>query len=168
MDNQSCGSLPLRKSAKAECGDWPLDPSCRDKVTLIPYAPDSLYRGIRASRVMGSPPCDGSEWSFGFVPPKTGTRMSLPRFGGQLTVWPQAPQYEVISSSSLTPFFCSAPGRAILPSRPAGVTSRRAQPRSRTAPWGRPKGLSLYGAFEVKHTFHAILHFLHSSFFVRL
>jgi hypothetical protein len=27
---------------------------------------------------------------------------------------------------------------------------------------------ALYGAFEVKHLFHGILHFLHSSFFVRL
>ena len=27
---------------------------------------------------------------------------------------------------------------------------------------------ALYGAFEVKHLFHSILHFLHSSFFVRL
>jgi hypothetical protein len=27
---------------------------------------------------------------------------------------------------------------------------------------------ALYGAFEVKHLFHTILHFLHSSFFVRL
>src|SRR5882757_6143387 len=27
---------------------------------------------------------------------------------------------------------------------------------------------TLYGAFEVKHLFHGILHFLHSSFFVRL
>jgi hypothetical protein len=35
-------------------------------------------------------------------------------------------------------------------------------PRSR----GHPKGLSLYGAFEVKHLFHGILHFLPSSFFV--
>ena len=29
-------------------------------------------------------------------------------------------------------------------------------------------GNPLYGAFEVKHLFHSILHFLHSSFFVRL
>ena len=28
---------------------------------------------------------------------------------------------------------------------------------------GHPKGLSLYGAFEVKHLFHGILHFLHST-----
>jgi hypothetical protein len=27
---------------------------------------------------------------------------------------------------------------------------------------------ALYGAFEVKHLFHTLLHFLHSSFFVRL
>ena len=27
---------------------------------------------------------------------------------------------------------------------------------------------ALYGAFEVKHLFHGMLHFLHSSFFVRL
>jgi hypothetical protein len=27
---------------------------------------------------------------------------------------------------------------------------------------------SLYGAFEVKHLFHSILHFLHPSFFVQL
>jgi hypothetical protein len=27
---------------------------------------------------------------------------------------------------------------------------------------------ALYGAFEVKHLFHGILHFLHSSFFVRV
>jgi hypothetical protein len=27
---------------------------------------------------------------------------------------------------------------------------------------------ALYGAFEVKHLFHGILHFLHSIFFVRL
>jgi hypothetical protein len=31
---------------------------------------------------------------------------------------------------------------------------------------GHPKGLSLYGAFEVKHLFHGILHFLPSSQFL--
>src|SRR6516225_8573679 len=43
-------------------------------------------------------------------------------------------------------FFSSAPGGAILPSRPARWCSRRAQRRSRTAAsCGRPKGLSLGG-----------------------
>jgi hypothetical protein len=42
-------------------------------------------------------------------------------------------------------FFCSAAGGAILPSRPAQGCGRRAERRSRTAPLGGPKGLSLYG-----------------------
>src|SRR5262249_10573944 len=95
--------------------------------------------------------------------------VDLPRFGGQLRAWDQGIWSDGILPSCLVSFFCSAPGGAILPSRPARWCGRRAQRRSRTAPLGgRPKGLSLYGAFEVKHTLHAILHFLHSSFFVRL
>ena len=42
---------------------------------------------------------------------------------------------------SLVPFFCSAPCGAILPSRPAELCGRRAQRRSRTAPYsGPPEG----------------------------
>ena len=52
-----------------------------------------------------------------------------------------------ILSSCFETFFGSAPGGAILPSRPARWCGRRAQRRSRTAPsWGRPKGLSLTAA----------------------
>ena len=52
-----------------------------------------------------------------------------------------------ILPSCLVAFFCSAPGGAILPSRPARECGRRAQRRSRTAPLrGRPKGLSLTAA----------------------
>jgi len=53
----------------------------------------------------------------------------------------------------------SVPARTMVrPSRAAAVKDGPA--------WGRPKGLSLYGAFEVK--LFSRLHFLHSSFFVRL
>ena len=52
-----------------------------------------------------------------------------------------------ILPSCLVSFFCSAPGGAILPSRPARWCGRRAQRRSRTAPpRGRPEGLSLTAA----------------------
>jgi hypothetical protein len=97
--------------------------------------------------------------------------MDLPRFRGGLRTWDQGIWSDGILPSFLVPFFCSAPGGAILPSRPARSCSRRAQRRSRTAPLGgRPEGLSLYGAFEVKRfSRHSPLHyFLHSSFFVRL
>jgi len=58
------------------------------------------------------------------------------------------------------------PGRAILPSRPQisrAVVSSGSQGRRF---FSAAEGLSLYGAFEVKHLFHGILHFLHPSFFV--
>jgi hypothetical protein len=74
--------------------------------------------------------------------------MDLPRFGGQLRAWDQGIWSDGILPSCLVSFFCSAPCGAILPSRPARWCGRRVQRRSRT---GRPKGLSWYGAFGVKH-----------------
>src|SRR3954462_6845259 len=73
--------------------------------------------------------------------------LGLPRFGGELRAWDQGVGLDVILSSCFEPFFGSAPGGAILPSRPARWCGCRAQRRSRTAPsWGRPEGLSLPGA----------------------
>jgi hypothetical protein len=72
--------------------------------------------------------------------------LDLPRFRGRLRAWDQGMRFDgILSSCEL--FFCSAPGGAILPSRPARWCGRRAQRRSRTAPsWGRPKGSSLTAA----------------------
>src|SRR3974390_572482 len=90
--------------------------------------------------------------------------LDLPRSRGGLRAWGRVIWFDVMLSSLLVAFFCSAQGGAILPSRPARWCGRRAQWRSRTAPFGgRPEGLSLYGAFEVKHLFHGFLHFLPSS-----
>src|SRR5262249_14286486 len=73
--------------------------------------------------------------------------MDLPRFGGQLRSWDQGIWSDGILLSCSVPFFCSAPGGAILPSRPARYCGRRAQRRSRTAPLGGPpEGLSLTAA----------------------
>ena len=72
--------------------------------------------------------------------------LDLPRFGGRLRSWDQGIRSDG-TWSSFGPFFCSAPGGAILPSRPARRCGRRAQRGSRTAPsWGRPKGLFLTAA----------------------
>src|SRR3954451_22618825 len=77
----------------------------------------------------------------------TSVWQGLPRFGGELRAWDQGVGFDVILSSCFEPFFGSAPGGAILPSRPARWCGCRAQRRSRTAPsWGRPEGLSLTGA----------------------
>ena len=75
-----------------------------------------------------------------------GRDMDLPRFRGQLRAWDQGIWSDGILPSCLESFFCSAPGGAILPSRPARWCGRRAQRRSRTAPRGRPEGLSLTAA----------------------
>src|SRR6516225_561248 len=73
--------------------------------------------------------------------------VDLPRFRGELWAWDQGIWSEGMLLSCLVAFFCSAPGGAILPSRPARGCGRRAQRRSRTAPLGgRPKGLSLTAA----------------------
>src|SRR5271157_5344472 len=73
--------------------------------------------------------------------------LDLPRFRGGLRAWDQGIWSDGILLSCLVPFFCSAPGGAILPSRPARWCGRRAQRRSRTAPLGgRPEGLSLTAA----------------------
>ena len=82
------------------------------------------------------------------------TDLDLPRFRGGFRTWDQGILSDDILPSCLVAFFCSAPGGAILPSRPARECGRRAQRRSRTAPLrGRPKGLSLYEAVEVKRLF---------------
>jgi hypothetical protein len=76
--------------------------------------------------------------------------LDLPRFGGRLRAWDQGIWSDGILLSCLVSFFCSAPGGAILSSRPARWCGRRAQRRSRTAPvGGRPKGLSLTDASTV-------------------
>jgi hypothetical protein len=54
------------------------------------------------------------------------------------------------------------------PDRSSTAPSCRVAVKDGRAFRGHPKGLSLYGAFEVKHLFQGILHFLLSSFFVRL
>src|SRR6266404_4952338 len=72
--------------------------------------------------------------------------LDLPRFRGEVRAWDQGIWSDGILSSCFVPFFCSAPGRAILPPRPARRCGRRAQRRSRTAPLGgRPEGLVLDG-----------------------
>ena len=45
--------------------------------------------------------------------------MDLPRFRGRLSAWDQGIWSDGILPSCLASFFCSAPGGAILPSRPA-------------------------------------------------
>jgi hypothetical protein len=60
--------------------------------------------------------------------------MGLPRFRGGLRAWDQSIGLDVILSSCFEPFFGSARGGAILPSRPARRCGWRAQRRSRTAP----------------------------------
>src|SRR6202048_4837532 len=49
------------------------------------------------------------------------------------------------------------------------TTTGQSAPLRRIGTFGLAVGAAcaLYGAFEVKHLFHGILHFLHSSFFVR-
>jgi hypothetical protein len=61
--------------------------------------------------------------------------LDLPRFGGQLRAWDQGIWSDGILPSCLVSFFCSASSGAILPSRPARWCGRRAQRRSRTAPF---------------------------------
>ncbi len=74
-------------------------------------------------------------------------QVDLPRFRGVVRTWDQGIWSDGILFSSFEPFFDSAPGRAILPSRPARWCGRRAQRRSRTAPSrGRLEGLSLTAA----------------------
>jgi hypothetical protein len=71
-------------------------------------------------------------------------------------------------SSFAIPFFCSTRAASIHPSRPhisIAVAHSGGQGRGF---FSAAEGLSLYGDFEVKHLFHGILHFLRSSFFVRL
>src|SRR6516225_6176186 len=45
--------------------------------------------------------------------------LDLPRFRGEMRAWDQALWLDVMLSSGLVAFFGSAPGGAILPSRPA-------------------------------------------------
>jgi hypothetical protein len=72
--------------------------------------------------------------------------MDLPRFGGQVRIWDQSVRSGGILSSCFQSFFSSAPGGAILSSRPARGCGRRAQRRSRPAPSsGPPAGLGLDG-----------------------
>ena len=47
------------------------------------------------------------------------SRVDLPRFRGGLRAWDQGIWSDVMLSSLLVAFFCSAPGGAILPPRPA-------------------------------------------------
>ena len=69
----------------------------------------------------------------------------------------------------LRPFFCLIPAEPFFrPDRSTTAPSCRVAVKDGRAFRGHPKGLSLYGAFEVKHLFHGILYFLHPSFFVRL
>ena len=66
-------------------------------------------------------------------------------------------------------FFGSAPGGAFFRPDPHDGAAVAHSGGSRTAPtWGRPKGLSLYEALESQALISRILHFLLSSFFVRL
>src|SRR6266436_3451625 len=77
--------------------------------------------------------------------------VDLPRFRGEVRAWDQGIWSNGILSSCLVPFFCSAPGGAILPPRPARRCGRRAQRRSRTAPLGvkgRRLNWSIHGTFR--------------------
>src|SRR6516162_7348566 len=68
------------------------------------------------------------------------------------------------------PFFCLTPAEPFFrPDRSSTAPSYRVAVKDGRAFRGHPKGLSLYGALEVKHLFHAFStsYFLHSSFFVR-
>ena len=68
----------------------------------------------------------------------------------------------------LRPFFCLTPAEPFFrPDRSTTAPSCRVAVKDGRAFRGHPKGLSLYGAFEVKHLFHGILHFLHPSFLAR-
>jgi hypothetical protein len=72
--------------------------------------------------------------------------LGLPRFRGGLRAWDQGIGLDIILSSCFEPFFGSAPGGAILPSRPALGCGCRAQRRSRNGPLlGPPGGLVLDG-----------------------
>ena len=65
--------------------------------------------------------------------------LDLPRFGGQLRI--RVSGLRVFYPPAWCHSFCSAPGGAILPSRPAPWCGRRAQRRSRTAQLsGRSRG----------------------------
>src|SRR6516165_5350891 len=114
----------------------------RRKFLLLCAAQDcplSLQSQAASALAVGGDP-EISDKSLGQV-------VDLPRFGGQLRAWDQSIWSDGILVSCLVSFFCSAPGGAILPSRPARWCGRRAQRRSRTAPLGgRPKGLSLTAA----------------------
>ena len=75
---------------------------------------------------------------------RTVKEVDLPRFRGEVRAWDHGSSWAVILSSGFMAFLGSAPGGAILPSRPARWCGRRAQRRSRTAAsCGRPEGLSL-------------------------
>ena len=61
----------------------------------------------------------------------------------------------------LRPFFCLTPAEPFFrPDRSTTAPLCRVAVKDGRAFRGHPKGLSLYGAFEVKHLFHGILHFL--------
>ena len=67
----------------------------------------------------------------------------------------------------LRPFFCLTPAEPFFrPDRSTAAPSCRVAVKDGRAFRGHPKGLSLYGAFEVKHLFQGILHFLDPCFFV--
>src|SRR5271169_1123390 len=95
--------------------------------------PASLYKSLEAPR----DPCNdhlvehrraASNW---MVAGENSDAMDLPRFRGGLRAWDQGIWSDGILPSYLVAFFCSAPGGAILPSRPAQWCGRRAQRRSR-------------------------------------
>ena len=65
----------------------------------------------------------GCQWRYipKDLPPRSTVNgyLDLPRFRGELRAWDQSSCWGVILSSSFVAFFGSAPGGAILPSRPA-------------------------------------------------
>src|ERR1700736_6589501 len=60
--------------------------------------------------------------------------LDLPRFRGGLRAWDQGIWSDGILLSCLVPFFCSAPGGAILPSRPARSGGQGRPHLERSAP----------------------------------
>jgi hypothetical protein len=64
----------------------------------------------------------------GMVHEKSCPTVDLPRFGGQLRAWDQSIWSDGILPSCLVSFFCSAPGGAILPSRPVARSGGQGRP----------------------------------------
>src|SRR6516165_120651 len=98
-------------------------------------------------------------WLCAVHPPSA---LDLPRFRGGLRAWDQGVWSDGILLSCLVPFFCSAPGGAILPSRPARGCGRRAERRSRTAHLGAtrracPRATPDAIGRQARQTRHAVL-----------